>query len=321
MAAHSMSPPLRIALVTGASMAKPDPETHWLVAALANQGVATDVLPWDGTTDWASYPLVVVRTPWDYFQRLPEFLAWAERTNASTRLVNPLSVIRWNSHKGYLRELAGHGVATVPTHWLAQQPDASAAPGNAHSAGVTPPSAAAVAAARAELLALHAQGWQELVVKPAVSIGAIGALRARADDPACAAHLAALRAEGDVLVQPYLPSLAAQGEVSLVYFGGQFSHAIRKRPAAGDFRVQDMYGGTVEACTPTPEETALAAQALACTPAPTTYARVDLVRLPDGRPAVMELELIEPELFLGADPQAPERFAQVLKTLATLQNQ
>ena len=118
-----------------------------------------------------------------------------------------------------------------------------------------------------------------------------------------------------------IEDLFQPGEVSLVYFGGQFSHAIRKRPAAGDFRVQDMYGGTVEACTPTPEETALAAQALACTPAPTTYARVDLVRLPDGRPAVMELELIEPELFLGADPQAPERFAQVLKTLATLQNQ
>ncbi len=307
MAAHSMSPPLRIALVTGASMAKPDPETHWLVAALANQGVAADVLPWDGTTNWATYPLVVVRTPWDYFQRLPEFLNWAERTSACTRLVNPLAVLRWNSHKGYLRELALHGIATVPTRWLE------------HCPGISPQ--VREQQAHTELQALGAQGWEELVVKPAVSIGAIGALRASVADPACTTHLAALRAEGDVLVQPYLPSLAESGEASLVYFGGQFSHAIRKRPAAGDFRVQDMYGGTVEACTPTPEETALAAQALACTPAPTTYARVDLVRLPDGRPAVMELELIEPELFLGADPQAPERFAQVLKTLATLQNQ
>ena len=301
-----MTHPLRIALATGATMAKPDPETHWLVAALAEQGVSADVLPWDAAIAWAAYPLVVVRTPWDYFQRLPEFLAWAERTSAQTRLVNPLPVLRWNSHKGYLRELAEHSIATVPTRWLDHRPGLSAEVG--------------LQQAHAELLALRAQGWEELVVKPAVSIGAIGALRARVDDPACATHLAALRAEGDVLVQPYLPSLAEEGEVSLIYFGGQFCHAIRKRPAAGDFRVQDMYGGTVEACTPTADETALAAQALAHTPAPTTYARVDLVRLPDGRPAVMELELIEPELFLGAAPQAPERFAQVLKGLAAHQN-
>ena len=90
-----MSPPLRLALVTGASMAKPDPETHWLVAALANQDVAADVLPWDGATDWATYPLVVVRTPWDYFRHLDAFLAWAERTSALTQLVNPVTVIAW----------------------------------------------------------------------------------------------------------------------------------------------------------------------------------------------------------------------------------
>lgn len=325
-----MTAPLRIALATGASMAKPDPETHWLVAALAQQGVAADVLPWDAAMDWTAYPLVVVRTPWDYFQRLPAFLAWAERTSAQTRLVNPLPVLRWNCHKGYLRELAGHGIATVPTRWLAHRPDARADSAPAQGAAASDLGAATApvdalpggdaATAAAELLALHAQGWQELVVKPAVSIGAIGALRARADDPACAAHLAALRAEGDVLVQPYLPSLAEQGEVSLIYFGGQFCHAIRKRPAAGDFRVQDMYGGTFAACTPADDEIALATQALAHTPAPTAYARVDLVRLPDGQPAVMELELIEPELFLGAAPQAPERFAQVLKALAMHQN-
>jgi hypothetical protein len=104
--------------------------------------------------------------------------------------------------------------------------------------------------------------------------------------------------------------------VSLVYFGGRFSHAIRKRPAAGDYRVQDIYGGTVHACTPQADELELAAVVLAATPAPTTYARVDLVRLPDGRPAVMELELIEPELFLGATPDAAPRFAEVLRNYA-----
>ena len=277
----------RIVLVTGATMAKPDPETHLLVAALARIGVDAVVVPWDSPEDWAAYPLVVVRTPWDYFRRLPEFLAWAKRTSQLTAFVNPVSVIEWNSHKAYLRELAAKGIPTVPTLWLDQ--------------------GAADGAAR-----LAATGWGEVVVKPAVSIGAIGALKAHAADPACVAHLAALLAEGDVLVQPFIESVAAQGEVSLIYFGGTFSHAIRKQPAAGDYRVQDMYGGTNHPYQPAADEVELATLALSATPAPTTYARVDMVRLPDGGPAVMELELIEPELFLGVDPAAPARFAEVL---------
>lgn len=277
----------RIVLVTGATMAKPDPETHLLVAALARIGVEAVVAPWDSPEDWAAYPLVVVRTPWDYFRRLPEFLGWAARTSQLTAFVNPVSVIEWNSHKAYLRELAAKGIPTVPTLWL----DRGAADGAAR---------------------LAATGWGEVVVKPAVSIGAIGALKAHAADPACTAHLTALLAEGDVLVQPFIESVAAQGEVSLIYFGGAFSHAIRKQPAAGDYRVQDMYGGTNHPYQPAADEVELATLALSATPAPTTYARVDMVRLPDGGPAVMELELIEPELFLGVAPDAPARFAEVL---------
>lgn len=277
----------RIVLVTGATMAKPDPETHLLVAALAKIGVEAVVVPWDSPEDWAAYPLVVVRTPWDYFRRLPEFLAWAAATHQLTAFVNPVSVIEWNSHKAYLRELAAKGIPTVPTLWLDQ--------------------GAADGAAR-----LAATGWGEVVVKPAVSIGAIGALKAHATDPACLAHLAALLAEGDVLVQPFIESVAAQGEVSLIYFGGAFSHAIRKQPAVGDYRVQDMYGGTNHPYQPAADEVELATLALSATPAPTTYARVDMVRLQGGSPAVMELELIEPELFLGVAPDAPARFAEVL---------
>ena len=276
----------RIALVTGADMAKPDPETHYLVAALAQLGVAADIVPWDAPVDWAAWPLVVVRTPWDYFRRLPEFLAWAERTRRLARFVNPYEVIDWNSHKQYLRGLAEAGIATVPTLWLD------------HGCGD----------ARARLAA---RGWGEVVVKPAVSIGAIGALRAAALDPACLEHLDRLVAEGDVMVQPFVASVAEAGEVSLVYFGGRFSHAIRKQPAPGDFRVQDMYGGTVHPHQPTAAELAVADAVLARTPAPTTYARIDLVEF-DGAPALMEAELIEPELFLGATPEAATNFARVL---------
>ncbi len=278
----------RIALVTGASMAKPDPESHLLVAALARRGIAAELVPWDSAQAWASYRLVVVRTPWDYFARLEEFLDWARRTSALTDFVNPFSVIEWNSHKAYLRELASAGIATVPTLWLAR---------------------GAVDAARR----LRDRGWEEVVVKPAVSIGAIGALRVRAADPACLRHVEQLVTEGDVMIQPFVASVAAAGEVSLIYFGGAFSHAIRKQPAPGDFRVQDMYGGTVHAHDPSDAEHELAARALACVPSPTAYARVDVVEF-DHRPAVMEIELIEPELFLGASEFAADRFANVLQS-------
>jgi glutathione synthase/RimK-type ligase-like ATP-grasp enzyme len=268
-------------------MAKPDPESHLLVAALARRGISAELVPWDSAQQWASYRLVVVRTPWDYFSRLAEFLEWARTTSALTDFVNPFSVIEWNSHKAYLRELASAGVATVPTLWLAR---------------------GAVDAAEA----LRDCGWDQVVVKPAVSIGAIGAMRAQASDPACVRHLEQLVAEGDVMVQPFVSSVEKDGEISLIYFGGVFSHAICKRPAPGDFRVQDMYGGTVHAHTPSDSEYELASRALACVPSPPTYARIDLVEF-DARPALMEIELIEPELFLGASELAADRFAAVLE--------
>lgn len=275
-----------IALVTGAEMAKPDPETHYLVAALHDLGIAPEVLPWPAAVDWGCFPLVVVRTPWDYFRRRDEFLAWAQRVAGLTRFENPVEVLEWNSHKGYLAGLERVGIPTVPTLWLDQ--------------------GCADAAERVE-----ACGWERVVVKPAISIGSIGALCASSAAPACQRHADDLVRNGDVLVQPYLPSIAEEGEVSLVFFGGRYSHALRKRPRPGDFRVQDLYGGTVAHCEPGPALQDLAVAALAVTPAPCTYARVDCV-IHEGRPVIMELELIEPELFLGAAPGAPQRFAAAL---------
>jgi len=281
-----MTTTTRIALVTGAQMAKPDPETHLLVAALKALGIAPDVVAWQDDVDWTAYPLVVVRTPWDYFQHLDAFLAWSRRVGGLTRLLNPASVLAWNSHKGYLRQLASAAIPTVPTLWLEQ----------------------GCADSHARLLAT---GWEQVVVKPAVSIGGIGALRAPLSDAACAEHLQSLVARGDALAQPYVDSIADQGELSLVYFGGRYSHAIRKLPKAGEFRVQDMYGGTVAAHEPDAEARALAAAALALAPAATAYARVDMVRH-QGSLVIMELELIEPELFLPYAAGAAGQFAQTL---------
>lgn len=276
----------RIALVTGAAMPKPDPESHLLVAALRRLDIDAELLPWDGPTDWAAYPLVALRTPWDYFQRLDEFLGWCRRTAAATRLLNPLPVIEWNSHKRYLAELAAAGLPTVPTLHLPRGcPDG--------------------------IEQVLARDWPQVVVKPAVSIGAIGTLRCAAGAPVCQTHLNALLTDGDVLVQPFVESIASHGEASLIYFGGRYSHAIRKRPKPGDFRVQDLYGGSIGPHAPDAAEIETADAALAAVPAPTAYARIDLVRHA-GQPAIMEIELIEPELFLGATPDAADRFAAAL---------
>jgi glutathione synthase/RimK-type ligase-like ATP-grasp enzyme len=149
-----------------------------------------------------------------------------------------------------------------------------------------------------------------VVIKPAVSGGAVGTERFPVTSPEAAAHVTRLAADGDVLVQPFVPGVT-EGETSLVYFDGDLSHAVRKVPAAGDYRVHDHHGGTLHPHVATAAEQEVAEQTLAAAPATTAYARIDLVAGPDG-PLVMEAELIEPELFLPHDPASVHRFARVL---------
>lgn len=281
--------PRRIALVTGSEMAKPDPESHLLVAALAEIGIAAELVSWRAGCDWSAYPLVVIRTPWDYFRYLDDFLRWAKSVEAVTRLVNPSALVEWNSHKRYLRELGALGVPTIPTLWL----------GQGEADGV---------------VQMLARKWETVVVKPAVSIGAIGAMRAAVQAPELQRHLQELLAAGDVMVQPYIESIAASGELSLIYFGGQFSHAIRKRPQPGDYRVQDMYGGRNERIEPAPDMLALGECVMQNLPLPTAYARVDMVRH-EGGWRLMEVELIEPELFLPLAENASAAFAREIASL------
>ena len=282
--------PADVVLVTGRHMRRPDPEIHLLVAALEHQSIDVAIRPWDDTTAWALVPLVVVRSPWDYAAAHEEFLSWARGVAAVTRMVNPLEVLEWNSHKSYLLDLASAGVSTVATTLVRR--DASNAD-------------------QARALATYPG---EIVIKPAVSVGAIGALRAASDSPDAATHLAELASAGDVLVQPLARAVLDGGESSLIYFGGQFSHAIRKLPADGDYRVQEHHGGRVVPHEPTDDEFAVAAATLAAAPAATSYARVDLVQVA-GSAAVMELEAIEPQLFLDRDAHAAARFAAHIVTL------
>jgi len=275
-----------VLLASARDLIKPDLDTPLLEAALAARGVDVRTAPWDDeTAGWDGAALVAIRSTWDYFDRRPEFVDWVDQVAAATRLVNPADVVRWNSAKTYLADLGAKGVPILPTAFLSHGADADL---------------------QAEALA----GFDaEVVVKPAVGGGARGALRAPAGSPEAAAHVADLVTTGDVLVQPYEPTVAV-GEDSLIFLGGVFSHAVRKVPAAGDYRVQEQYGGTVAPIEPTYLQEQVAAAVLAAVPAQLAYARVDLVR--PGEPALMELEVIEPELFLRLDPPSAGRLADHL---------
>jgi glutathione synthase/RimK-type ligase-like ATP-grasp enzyme len=261
-----------------------DAETRPLVTALQERGVVAEAVPWDepdASARWAEADLVAVRTTWDYTDRRDDFLAWAAGVEAVTRLQNPHAVLTWNSHKRYLVELADAGVPVVPTTLLARG------------------------------AAVPHLGAGRLVVKPAVSAGGRGTHLGDAGN--LREVVTDLLAHGDVLVQPAVDSVGRDGEVSLIRLGDRWSHAVRKIPAAGGFLVHERHGGRLEDHTPTAREIAVADLALACSPAPVHAARVDLVRL-DGEPVVMELELIEPELFLRRAPDAADRLAAALLT-------
>ena len=266
---------------------------HLLYEPLARRGWAVELVPWrQGGVDWDRYEAVVIRTPWDY-QRDPghflEVLEAIERSSA--RLENRLRLVRWNIDKAYLRDLAGRGVRIVPTRW-----------GQGLDAG-------RLAALFDDLDA------PEIVVKPTVGANADDTFRLSrvGDDAAWAAATAAFDGRA-YLAQPFMRSVVEEGEFSLFFFGGAYSHAILKTPKARDFRVQEEHGGRIRAVMPEPVLRAVAHDVLAALDPAPLYARLDFVRTPDGGFAVMEAELIEPSLYFSYDPASPERFAHAFDT-------
>lgn len=289
---------MKIALVTAIAAFSLDEDLAPLQHALNVAGVAAPILAWDdNTVSWSRFDAVLLRSPWDYTERLDEFLAWAERVDRQTVLLNPLSVIRRNTDKHYLAELARLGLAVVPSVFV--EPGAD------------------VALALAGFLDQFTDA-AEFVVKPAVGAGSRDAQRyGRHQDDAAGSHVARLLAEQrSVLLQPYLGSVDTDGETALLYFNGVFSHAIRKGPL-----LQRDEGPTralfapekISAREPGQDELALADAVLAALPeAPLAYARVDLIRAADGSPRLLELELTEPSLFLLYADGAADRFAASL---------
>ncbi len=239
-------------------------------AALAGAGLAVEQRVWGDPGDLSGFDLILPLFAWGYQRDVARWYALLDRLEAEALpVVNPVPVLRWNSDKAYLGELAAGGVAVVPTVEVAAL------------------DAAALAGARMTL------GADELVVKPAISGGADGTHRIAVGGDIPADALGERR-----LVQPLMPGILADGEFSLFFFAGRFSHAIVKRPAAGDFRVQEQFGGRETAWDASDEAQALAAAALSAAPAAPVYARVDMVGDAAGVLHIMELELIEPSLFL-----------------------
>ena len=260
-------------------------------AALESRGLSVERVCWDDRCfDWRTTRAALVRSTWDYSVRVDEFRAFLARAGAQTMLVNPVETIRWNLDKRYLVDLSNAGLRVPPTEVLER-------------------------GSRVDLARLLAErGWGEAVVKPAVSGAAratfrVTAAAAASQQPALDASLAAEA----MLVQPFVAGVIAQGEVSVIVIDGRPTHAVRKVAKAGDFRVQDDHGGKVYQHAAEPDELAFAAEALERCRHRHLYARVDMARDAQGRLNLIELELIEPELFFRFQPEAAQALAAAVE--------
>jgi glutathione synthase/RimK-type ligase-like ATP-grasp enzyme len=277
----------RVALVSCRAARGLDDDMPPLLAAAAAAGIEAQIADWDDpAVEWGRFDAALLRSAWDYTERLGEFLGWVERTAAVTTLLNPPAVVRWNSDKHYLLEVAAHGLPIVDSAFVE--------PGADPQAALT------------QFLARFAAA--EVVVKPAVGAGSRDTRRhARHATADMLAHMRALLAASrSVLLQPYLPSVDRDGETAVIYINGAFSHAIRKGPLlpSGAAATQALFAAEdISTRRPGADELDVAARITAAVPhQPLLYARVDLIRGEDGRPRLLELELTEPSLFFAHGP-------------------
>lgn len=251
--------------------------------ALRHAGMTVEPRPWTDVGDLGGVDLVLPLVAWGYHLDPPRWHALLDRLERErVPTLNPIALLRWNSDKSYLTELTAAGIATVPTRLVEALDEAALAEG-------------------------RADFGPELVVKPPVSAGADGTHRIGPGD-----GIPDDARSKPMLIQPFLTAVADEGEYSVLLFGGDYSHAVVKRPKAGDYRVQLHHGGSDEPCDAPVGAIDLAIAALAAAPAAAAYARVDLIRLNDGTLAVIEMELIEPALWLDHAPDRGVSFARAI---------
>ena len=282
-----MSPAPLVAFVTYTGIPDLTADDRLAVSALADLGASTEAVCWDDArVDWLRYDAIVLRSTWDYFRRIGEFRAWIDRLEAmDARLWNRPATLRWNIDKRYLTDLGHPNLAP-------------------------PPSAFFVQGARIDLAALlDARGWVEAVIKPTISADGFSTertSRAAADDDQ--AMVDAMSARSDVMIQRLVPEIRTNGELSLIFFGGAFSHAVAKQPKRGEFRVQERLGGVISPAVAPVRLIRHASGLLEASAPDSLYARIDVV-VAEDRFVLMELELVEPSLFLALAPGAAKAFA------------
>ena len=272
-----------VGFVTYDGLPQLTPDDRLALDALATRGYDARPVVWtDASIAWPSFDALVLRSCWDYHLQPASFARWLSAIAAAgVRLFNPADLALWNMEKTYLVDLARAGVRIVPTHV------------------VEPRTWSTTAALRQET------GWSDIILKPAISATAWRLCRVPPHARELPADVVQALATERFLAQPFLNGIA-DGEWSVVFFGGVFSHAVIKRPRDGEFRVQEEYGGRA-----TPAVLDAAAQAIAAAPGRSLYARVDGILTPDGF-VLIELELLEPALYLASAPHAASRFADAI---------
>ena len=252
--------------------------------------IQADVVVWnDPQVNFSDYQCLIFRTIWDYFEHPDAFTAWLDKiAQLGIKTINPIAAIRRNQHKFYLKKLQDLGVAIIPTVFVPK------------NRGL-------------DLEKLIPERWQKVIIKPAVSGGAyLTRLFERSEMASVVDEYGPIAAERDLLIQPFMPEIQEQGEISLLFFGGKFSHAVLKRPSAGEFRVQSQFGGNYTALEVSDELIATAHKIIAAFGGELIYARVDGI-ISDGKFLLMELELIEPDLYFDYDLGAKKRYVSALE--------
>jgi len=283
----------QIAIATWSQAPELEADDRLLLPALARRGITGVPCVWDDpSVDWSRFATVIVRSTWDSHLRRDAFLVWAEALSLSHKLLNPARVLRWNTHKSYLRELESAGIPVTPTAWVG---------------ALDTPDLGSLAEAR---------GWSAIVIKPAVSAGARGThVIHDPHSPDAQALFDSLGELGERMVQPYLASFEKEGERSYLFFNGRFSHAVRRPPGIKD---SPRAFEEPHAMAPQELELALAQRVIEASPGPLLYARVDIATAEDGRPRLQELEATEPALFLGSSDSAAGRFAEAIESALAL---
>ena len=265
------------------------PNERLVVDRLRDDGVIADMVAWDDASiDWDQYRLVIVRSIWDYHLKVGQFKAWlSDLKRASCRVLNPVDVMLWNHHKFYLRELERSGVNIIPSQFHDRGPL------NLKSL-------------------MDTNDWTRVVLKPAVSASAQGIMKVSVNDVNDQGDaISSLAREHDLIIQRYTPEIESEGEWSLMFFNNEFSHSVLKLPKQGDFRVQSELGGTSRLITPEPQVVQQVTNLVRNLDMELLYCRVDGI-IVNHRFLLMEIELIEPELFLFTE-EIRTKFADAIR--------